>query len=106
MLRLLSHLLVYILFASQAHAAVKWNNASTSPVEEKDIGDVTSCSHLGKVEASKNMSGGFSYNLKEAKKSLAEKVANLDGDTFVMESGWDSGQRRTLTFIADAYKCN
>ena len=26
MLRLLSHLLVYILFASQAHADVKWNN--------------------------------------------------------------------------------
>ena len=75
-------------------------------IEEKNSQSVKSCKHLGKVETPKNAGTGFSYDLKAAKKRLTEKASKLGGNTFVFAEGWDSGQRRTVTFVADVYKCN
>ena len=91
---------------SQAVAAVKWSNLYGSKVEEKNSQSVKSCKHLGKGETPKNAGTGFSYDLKAAKKRLAEKASKLGGDTFVFAEGWDSGQRLTVTFVADVNKCN
>jgi hypothetical protein len=106
-MRLVCLFLVMIISSLQTvSAAVKWNNSSSSKVEEKDAQSVKSCKHLGKVETSKNAGAGFSYNLKAAKEKLAGKASKLGGDTFVLADGWDSGQRRTVTFEADVYKCD
>jgi len=99
-------ILFVLLFSIEATSAVEWSNSSSLKVEEKDSQNVKSCKHLGKAETSKNAGTGFSYNLKAAKKKLAEKALELGGDTFVLEDGWDSGQSRTVTFVADIYKCN
>ena len=106
MIRIALILLMSLAVSSQAVAAVKWNNSSGSKIEEKNSQSVKSCKHLGKAETSKNAGTGFSYNLKAAKKKLAEKALELGGDTFVLEDGWDSGQSRTVTFVADVYKCD
>lgn len=99
-------ILFVLLFSIEATSAVEWSNSSSSKVEEKDAQSVKSCKHLGKVETSKNAGAGFSYNLKAAKEKLAGKASKLGGDTFVLADGWDSGQRRTVTFEADVYKCD
>ena len=106
MIRFVLFLFVSIAVSSQAVAAVEWNNSSGSKIEEKNSQSVKSCKHLGKAETPKNAGTGFSYDLKAAKKRLAEKASKLGGDTFVFAEGWDSGQRRTVTFVADVYKCN
>ena len=99
-------ILFVLLFSIEVSSAVKRSNSSSSKVEEKNAKNVQSCQHLGKAETSKNAGTGFSYNLKAAKKNLAEKVSELGGDTFVLENAWDSGQNRTVTFVADVYKCD
>ena len=99
-------LLMSLAVSSQAIAAVKWNNSPGSKIEEKNSQSVKSCKHLGKAETPKNAGTGFSYDLKAAKKRLAEKASKLGGNTFVFAEGWDSGQRRTVTFEADVYQCN
>ncbi len=105
MVRFVLLLFMSLTVSSQAVAAVKWSNSSGSKVEEKNSQSVKSCKHLGKAETPKNAGTGFSYDLKAAKKRLADKASKLGGDTFVFAEGWDSGQRRTVTFVADVYKC-
>ena len=102
MRKLVFTLIALILFIPVANAAVKWSNPSK--VKETDPGKIADCTHLGRVEASKNVGSGGSYSLKGTKKKLASKAEKLGGDTFVMVEGWSSERR--LTLDADVYKCS
>ena len=103
MRKLVFTLISLMLVPSFANAAVKWNNPSKNKVKEGEYSQIADCTHLGRVEASKNVGSGDTYSLKETKKRLAGKAEKLGGNTFVMIKGWDAERR--LTLDADVYKC-
>ncbi len=63
----------------------------------------TNCEFIASLDASENMGGGLSENLRSVRNKIMNRVAELGGDTFLVVDNNADGASAFMT--AEAYRC-